>query len=239
MTVQTVSSLQLDGTIVDTKLDKTHYRQGEWVLGEVIISSDIATSLENITLSLVIPMGTQAEEEYLMADYLLTESVQVEANKTVHIPFRFELPWDTPVTLDQYPIFIRTDIQSGEEYYLSEMGEIEIFPHPLVENVLGVMEQQAFQLFNVEYNFNKETEMHPFAQEFTFQPPESITQDLAETKVIFDPIDEEEKVDIRIELLSPQQESTQFQLLVNKTNHDASQFEDQLIHILNEYLQIS
>lgn len=184
-----LASFGVGAAKVDTRLEKATYRQGETVRGEVFIQGGQTEQwIDEIYLFLVVEYhheGTQ--DEYVVSEFRITDAFEITPRETKVIPFEFQLPYDTPITTGGCPVYLKTGLDIKMAVDPSDTDGIEVLPHPLIDAVLNVVEKIGFQLYRVEYEFDKFYSRHPFVQEYKLRPVGRFEQVLDELKLVFFP----------------------------------------------------
>jgi sporulation-control protein len=177
---------------VDTHLYHDLLIPGEMLDGEVhITGTDVSQEIGDIYLYLATqykqdvnkPTPTQ---ECVLLKYHLTERFALPPNEEKVIPFSFQLPHETPLTLRHQPVYLCTgpDIANGIDP--KDTDYILVRPHPLMQRVLDALENLGFQLSDVNCAYHPRFgSKYPFTQEFEFRPIGKYRGRLNELEVIF------------------------------------------------------
>ncbi|RAL24318.1 sporulation protein [Thermoflavimicrobium daqui] len=195
-----LASLGIGAAKVDTRLEKSTYRQGEQVLGEVHIQGGNAPQdIDEIYLFLVMQYhyeGTQAE--YVIDEFRLTDRFVIDQHETKIIPFHFQLPYDTPVSTGGSPIYLKTGLDIKRAIDPTDLDGIEVLPHPLIDQILLTIEDIGFRLTQVDLDFEQFHSRNPFVQVYRFQPLSSYANYLDLLSLVFQPHGKE--VDVIMEI---------------------------------------
>lgn len=112
-----LAKLGIGSASVDTRLERSTYRQGERVRGQIHIQGGkAAQEIDEIYLYLVVQYyheGTEAE--CVVDEFRLTERFVVAPHETQVIPFEFTLPLDTPVSTGGSPVYLKTGLDKKSE----------------------------------------------------------------------------------------------------------------------------
>ncbi|MEB3752004.1 sporulation protein [Geobacillus sp. FSL W8-0032] len=173
-----LSSIGIGSATVDTKLAKAQYAQGETVEGVVEIrGGSVEQHIDKIDLALVTTYIREVddhkfEEKAVLARHKVSDSLTIGPNETKTIPFRFTLPYDTPVTLGSSKVWLQTGLDIQMALDPQDRDYLTIEPHPLVTAFLEAARQLGFRLHHVQC---EQAPRHwqprlPFVQEFEFRP---------------------------------------------------------------------
>lgn len=187
-----LSSLGVGAAKVDTRLEKSTYRQGELIRGEVFIQGgQFPQQIDEIYLYMVVDYHYEGKEnEHVISEFRLTDSFQIGERETRVIPFEIEMPFDAPISTGGSPIYLKTGLDIKMALDPKDKDGIEVLPHPLVDHILHTIEEVGFRLASVEYAFDKFYSRHPFVQEYHLLPVGEYKQYYDKISVIFYPDDE-------------------------------------------------
>ena len=104
--------------------------------------------------------------------YLINQSFTISANEKREIPFSFQLPYETPLTVGQSKVWIKTGMDIKNALDPKDEDNIQVIANPLLQDALTVIQELGFQLREVEC---EETPFHfharsTYLQEFEFVP---------------------------------------------------------------------
>jgi sporulation-control protein len=104
--------------------------------------------------------------------FRITDSFYVNKNETKEIPFTFQLPHDTPLSLGKSKVWVTTGLAIKNAVDPSDKDYINIAPTPLVSAVFQSIEQLGFWLRDVECEEapHRLRRRFPFVQEIEFVP---------------------------------------------------------------------
>lgn len=237
MLEKTLASIGIGSAQLETRLEKQRYRQGDLVLGEITVrGGDVEQEIDAIYMHIVTP-DLSGGEGYLFATYQLATSLEIGPDHgTKVIPFEFYLPHDIPVTLDNYPIYIKVGFDSDHAGDLHEEDQIEVLPHLLVEQVLAAMDNIGFQLVAVEYKEGEFFAELPFAQQFEFEATGELAEALNKVGFFFRP-DEEGSLEVLMKMEDHAGEEKEGQLTVkaDEIEEDLSSLEQLIIERLTTH----
>jgi sporulation-control protein len=228
-----LAKLGIGSATVDTILERSTYRQGERVRGQIHIrGGKAAQEIDDIYLYLVVQYyheGTEAE--CVVDEFRLTERFVVSPFESQVIPFEFTLPLDTPVSTGGSPVYLKTGLDIKRAIDPTDLDGIEVLPHPAVDQILKAVESLGFRLYQVQYDFEHFHSRNPFVQVYNLKPTGDYSKQLDKLSFIFNlqnkRIDVVMKVDRKpIHLLGKMEEQlklderiTQFSVTQHETNH--------------------
>lgn len=184
-----LASLGIGSAKVDTRLAKSTYRQGEMIKGDIYVQGGKSTQkIDSIYMYLILQNYIDEQsDEYVLDEFLLTDTFHIQANESKVIPFEFQLPYDTPVTTGGAPIYLKTGLDIDMAVDPDDLDGFEVLPHPIVDRILQSIEMIGFQLSSVEFDHETFHERHPFVQKYRLIPQWEYQNVLDEVKMVFYP----------------------------------------------------
>jgi sporulation-control protein len=177
---------------VDTTLGNASLIPGELLEGEVhILGGDIVQEVDDIYLKVATTYqraidDSTVQEECVLVNYHLLERFQIQPKQEMSIPFSFQLPYETPLTLGNHPVYIRTGLDIKIAIDPGDCDSLEIRPHPLMQAVFQALKELGFNLHRSTcqhaHHFNGP---FPFVQELEFRPTGQYRDRIDELEVIF------------------------------------------------------
>lgn len=197
---KTLASFGVGAAIVDTRLDKGKYRQGEMIKGEVFIrGGKVEQEIDEIYLFLIVQYQHDgAQAEHILAEHRITERFTIGANETKTIPFKFRMPYDVPISTSGTPVYVRTGLDIKVAVDPKDTDLIEVVPHTVVDKILKAMKNIGFTLDDVQLNFEQFHERNPFVQEFHFTPSGGFEKYIEGVNLVFLP--DEHKVEVILQV---------------------------------------
>lgn len=187
-----LASVGIGAAQVDARLENDSLIPGEWVRGEVhITGGDVAQDVDEIYMYVVTHYEREAndrkvKEECTLGKYRLSERFVLNPKEKKVIPFSFQLPYETPLTMGRQPVYLRTGLDIKNAIDPGDSDFIEVRPHPLMEKVLDAIQSLGFQLFKVDCEYNRHFgRSYPFVQEFEFRPTGPYRSRLEELEAVF------------------------------------------------------
>ena len=187
-----LASVGIGAAKVDTHLYDDSLIPGEIINGEVYITGgDVSQDIDDIYLYLATEYKREVDdntvtEECVLVKHCLSERISLQPKEAKVIPFSFQLPYETPLTLRNQPVYLRTGLDISLAVDPKDTDYIQVRPHPLMQTVLDAIENLGFQLYKVDCEYNPYFgSPYPFVQEFEFRPIGNYRGRLDEVEVIF------------------------------------------------------
>jgi sporulation-control protein len=187
-----LASVGIGSAQVDARLEKDSLLPGEMVRGEVhLTGGDVAQEIDEIYMYVVThyereAKDTKVKEECILVKHRLSERFTLEPKESKVLPFSFQLPYETPLTMGRQPVYLRTGLDIKNAIDPGDSDFIEVRPHPLMNKVLDAITHLGFQLFKVDCEYNRYLgRSYPFVQEFEFRPTGKYRSRLEELEAIF------------------------------------------------------
>lgn len=198
---KTLASMGLGSTKVDTRLEKSSYRQGELIRGEIYVQGGQAEQkIDDIYLFLVVQYHHEgSQDEFVLSEFRITDPFVIGPSESKEIPFEFHLPFDTPVTTSGCPVYLKTGLDIKMAIDPSDLDGIEINPHPLVDEILKVTETVGFELHGVVADFEHYYTQQPFVQEYHLKPLLRFGEAVDKLSMVFTPHDNEVDVILKVD----------------------------------------
>ncbi len=203
-----LASVGIGSAKVDTKLSDSTIRVGEKVKGIIEVKGgNIEQSIDEIYLTI----NTNYEKEEndrvvhkqaVIANIKLNEPFVIMPGETKTIPFTFELPLDTPVTMGSSKVWLQTGVDIKGSLDPSDRDNVIVEPHFLIDKTLKALNELGFSLRKVknEAASYKVRKRLPFVQEFEFIPTAGqFNRRLDEVEIMFSPLDES-TIDVFLEV---------------------------------------
>ncbi len=190
-----LASIGIGAAEVDTILEKEEFMAGEVLKGYVLLkggNTDQQIDKIKIFLLTQIPFGTPDEGGQTVYTVLeqdvLPNPLLLKAKTTQQIPFEFEIPTDTPLSLNaNTQTWLKTSADIDSALDPTDADHIRILPDVFNKSILGALQKLGFSLDSLEYeprHYRMNTRF-PFVQKLVFRPTTTFKQDLEELEVIF------------------------------------------------------
>ncbi len=183
-----LASIGIGNASVDTRLYDDTLVPGEMVKGEVVMrGGDVAQDIDSIYMYLVTHYThDEAQHEAVLLKHPLAQRFTLEPSQTKNIPFEFQLPYETPLTLGHQRVYLRTGLEISAAIDPTDTDLITVQPHPLMQKVFDALHNLDFQLYTAHCGYNRRMGgRYPFVQEFEFKPYGKYRGRLEELEMIF------------------------------------------------------
>lgn len=190
------ASVGIGAAEVDTKLEKDTYMPGETVQGVVVIKGGkIDQQIDEIYLALNTTYLREADDrKYSVAAtidrFRLTTPFTIQAKEKKDIPFSFQLPYDTPLSIGRSKVWVTTGLDIKGAVDPSDKDYLKVMPNSLMSAVFNTVEQLGFRIREAECEEapRRLRGRLPFVQEFEFVPTSGQFRGrLDELEVVFFP----------------------------------------------------
>jgi len=173
-----LASVGIGAATVDTKLERDQVVPGEEIQGIIEIhGGNVEQQIGDIFLAL----NTQYIKETDNSKHYVTATIEriqlasafsLAASERKEIPFSFQLPLDTPVTVGKTKVWVTTGLDIKNAVDPSDKDFLNVKPNHLLDGVLNSISSLGFRLREVEceqasYRLRGRL---PFIQEFEFVP---------------------------------------------------------------------
>ncbi|MDX8361780.1 MULTISPECIES: sporulation protein [Bacillaceae] len=172
------ASIGIGSTTVDTKLYNDRLVAGEEVKGIVeLTGGNVDQDIDSIYLSVKTTYikevnDTKVNRQVDIGKFKINEPFTIKAGEAKEIPFSFELPIDTPVTMGKTKVWIQTGLDIKNAVDPSDKDYILVEPMPLTTAIFNSINELGFRLREVESEqapYSMKGRL-PFIQEFEFFP---------------------------------------------------------------------
>ncbi|WP_413309394.1 sporulation protein [Bacillus sp. 1P10SD] len=188
------ASVGIGAASVDTKLEKDTYMPGETVQGVVEIKGGkVEQQIDEIYLSLNTTYLKESDDRKYNVTatidrFRLTTPFTIRSNERKEIPFTFQLPYDTPLSIGRSKVWVTTglDIKGGVDP--SDKDYLKVIPNQLMTAVFNAVDNLGFRIreADCEEAPRRIRGRLPFVQEFEFVPTSGLFRGkLDELEVVF------------------------------------------------------
>jgi len=190
------ASVGIGAAEVDTKLEKDTYMPGETVQGVVAIKGGkINQQIDEIYLALNTTYLRESDDRKYSVTatidrFRLTTSFTIRAKENKDIPFSFQLPYDTPLSIGRSKVWVTTGLDIKGAVDPSDQDYLKVVPNPLMSAVFDAVDRLGFTLreADCEEAPRRLRGRLPFVQEFEFVPTSGLFRGrLDELEVVFFP----------------------------------------------------
>ncbi|MBA4552529.1 sporulation protein [Thermoactinomyces vulgaris] len=245
-----LAGLGVGAAKVDTRLEKSTYRQGEMIKGEIFIQGgQTEQRIDEIYLYLIVRYHHEGKDQkHVISQFRITDTFEIGERESRVIPFEIEMPLDAPISTGGCPIYLKTGLDIKMAIDPKDTDGIEVLPHPLVDKVLHAAENVGFRLTSVDYAFDKFYSRHPFVQEYRMTPMGKYEEYFDDISMVFYP--DHDSLDVimtldrkAIDLMSSMEEALnlderlmRFTVTREELEDKENPFEERFTEIVEQYI---
>ncbi|MCH6268127.1 MULTISPECIES: sporulation protein [Neobacillus] len=190
------ASVGIGAATVDTKLEKDTYMPGETVKGVVEIKGGkVDQQIDEIYLALNTTYLKESDDrKYTVTAtidrFRITTPFTINVNEKREIPFTFQLPYDTPLSIGRSKVWVSTGLDIKGAVDPGDKDYLKVVPNPLMSAVFDAVDSLGFRIreADCEEAPRRLRGRLPFVQEFEFVPVSgSFRGRLDELEVVFFP----------------------------------------------------
>lgn len=188
------ASVGIGAASVDTKLEKDTYMPGETVQGVVEIKGGkVEQQIDEIYLSLNTTYLKESDDRKYNVTatidrFRLTTPFTIRSNERKEIPFTFQLPYDTPLSIGRSKVWVTTGLEIKGGVDPSDKDFLKVIPNQLMTAVFNAVDNLGFRIreADCEEAPRRLRGRLPFVQEFEFVPTSGLFRGkLDELEVVF------------------------------------------------------
>ncbi|WP_203718200.1 sporulation protein [Asanoa siamensis] len=195
-----MQALGVGGPSVETVLSNPNCRPGGFLEGQIHVEGgDHAVDIEYVALGMV----TRVEVESGDAEYdsttefhrqRATGAFRLEPKQRYDIPFRFDVPWETPITevygqhLHGMTMALRTELEVARAVDKGDLDAVAVHPLPAQEAILDGLLRLGFRFSRADVESGRVYGVQqslPFYQEIEFYPPPQYARASNQLEVTF------------------------------------------------------
>ncbi|HBE20825.1 MAG TPA: sporulation protein SpoOM [Cyanobacteria bacterium UBA11149] len=187
-----LAKVGIGAATVDTRLNNDSFFPGEIIDGEVYITGgDVEQEIKDIYLYIATEYKREVDDTTVtetceLVKYSLCDTFTIAAKETQIISFAIPLPYQTPLTIKNQPVYLRTGLDVSLAVDPKDIDYINVYPHPLIQLVIDAIQNLGFHLHEVTCDYHPHLGgNYPFVQEFEFRPTGKYQGHLDELEVIF------------------------------------------------------
>jgi sporulation-control protein len=181
-----LGALGVGGPSVDTVLSNPSTYPGAALTGNVnLVGGTQDADIEHITLGLVTRMEVEGGggDYSAVTDFLrvpVTGPMRLATGQQLSLPFRFDMPWETPITtvygqqLRGMVMGVRTEVAIARAIDKGDLDPVHVHPLPIHQRILDAFAQLGFQFKSADLEYGQIYGVHqtlPFYQEIEYYPP--------------------------------------------------------------------
>jgi sporulation-control protein len=195
-----MQAIGVGGPTVETVLANPNCRPGGFLDGRVhVIGGDHAVDVEYVAIGLLTRVEVEGGDTEYSTDQefhrqRLTGSFTLDAAARHEIDFRFDVPWETPITevygqhLHGMTMGLTTELEVARAVDNSDLDAVTVHPLPAQERILDALLRLGFRFSRADvergrvYGVRQEL---PFYQEIKFYPPATYASAINELELTF------------------------------------------------------
>ncbi|HEY0698460.1 MAG TPA: sporulation protein [Micromonospora sp.] len=195
-----MQAMGVGGPSVETVLSNPNCRPGGVLEGQIhVMGGDHDVDIEYVALGLV----TRVEVESGDSEYETTQefhrkqatgAFRLARGQRYDIPFRFEVPWETPITevygqhLHGMTMGLRTELEVARAVDKGDLDAVAVHPLPAQEQILQALVRLGFRFSRADVERGRIYGVHqtlPFYQEIEFYPAPQYARALNQLELTF------------------------------------------------------
>lgn len=202
-----MATIGIGSASVDTILNgrSNQIRGGELLEGKVVVkggnvSQDINEIYLYLCTSYVREVNDQkVRETAVIAKYALNERFTIAPNQHTEIPFSFQIPYETPISIGHTRVWLNTGVDISSAVDPADNDDLKVLPSPIVGQIMDALGDLGFRLKEVDcFKSHRSWNQASIIQEFAFWPGGEFRR-LEEIEVIFYPRQNEVEVFMEID----------------------------------------
>ena len=196
-----LQAMGVGGPSVETVLANPNCRPGGVLEGTVHVTGggEHPIDVEYLAIGLATRVTFQGPAAAYSADQefhrqRLTGSFRLDPTARHEIPFRFEVPFQTPITelygqrLHGMTMGLRTELEVAREVDSSDLDDVAVHPLPAQESILDAVLRLGFRFVRADVErgriFGADQRL-PFYQEIEFAPPAAYAAAMEQLELTF------------------------------------------------------
>ncbi|MEU4625898.1 sporulation protein [Actinoplanes sp. NPDC023801] len=195
-----LGALGVGGPSVDTVLSNPSTYPGAALTGNVnLVGGTQDANIEHVTLGLVTRMEVEGGggDYSAVADFLrvpVTGPMRLAPGQQLSIPFRIDMPWETPITtvygqtLRGMVMGVRTELAIARAIDKGDLDAVHVHPLPIHQRILDAFAQLGFRFKSADLEYGQIYGVHqtlPFYQEIEYFPPQQYAGAINEVELTF------------------------------------------------------
>lgn len=169
------ASIGIGAAKVDTKLEKDSYKQGETVKGNVfVLGGNTQQEVNGLYIHLMTQVLREQDDRKYLDDVTLykikvSDAFVIEKGEEKVIPFSMQLPYETPITIGDVSVWMKTEMDVTFALDPKDKDYINVVENETVSSFLKAIESIGFYLNKVKNVPFKRSKTGVF-QEFEYKP---------------------------------------------------------------------
>jgi sporulation-control protein len=195
-----MQAMGVGGPSVETVLTNPNCRPGGQLEGRIqVLGGDHPVDIEYVAVGLVTRVEVESgDSEYDTNQEFhrmpVTGAFPLAAGQRYDIPFRFDVPWETPVTdlygrhLTGMTMGLRTELEVARAVDKGDLDPVAVHPLPAQERVLDALVRLGFRFTRADVERGRLHGVHqtlPFYQEIEFYPAPQYARAINQLELTF------------------------------------------------------
>ncbi|MEV4710149.1 sporulation protein [Micromonospora sp. NPDC049374] len=195
-----MQAMGVGGPSVETVLSNPNCRPGGHLEGSIAVTGgDHGVDVSYVALGLLTRVEVESgDNEYATNQEFQRQQVtgpfRLEAGQRYDVPFRFEVPWETPLTelygqhLHGMTMGLRTELEVARAVDKGDLDAVAVHPVPAQERLLDALLRLGFRFARADVERGHIYGVHqtlPFYQEIEFYPPPQYAGAMKQLEVTF------------------------------------------------------
>jgi sporulation-control protein len=195
-----MQALGVGGPSVETVLGNPNCRPGGYLEGRIhIAGGDHPVDIEYVALGLVTRVEVESgDSEYDTVQEFhrqrVTGAFRLNSGEHHDVPFRFEVPWETPITevygrhLHGMTMGLRTELEVARAVDKGDLDAVAVHPLPAQERILDALVRLGFRFSRADVERGHIYGVHqrlPFYQEIEFYPAPQYARAINQLELTF------------------------------------------------------
>jgi sporulation-control protein len=195
-----MQAMGVGGPSVETVLTNPNCRPGGQLEGRIqVLGGDHPVDIEYVAVGLVTRVEVESgDSEYDTNQEFhrmpVTGAFPLAAGQRYDIPFRFDVPWETPITdlygrhLTGMTMGLRTELEVARAVDKGDLDPVAVHPLPAQELVLDALVRLGFRFTRADVERGRIHGVHqtlPFYQEIEFYPAPQYARAINQLELTF------------------------------------------------------
>ena len=207
-------AMGVGGPSVETVLASPDCRPGGYLEGRIqVIGGDHAVDVEYVAIGLLTRVEVESGDSEYNTDQefhrqRLTGSFRLDPKTRYDVAFRFDVPWETPITevygqhLHGMTMGLTTELEIARAVDKSDLDVVAVHPLPAQERILEALLRLGFRFSRADVERGRvygAQQRLPFYQEIEFYPPPAYAGGINQLELTFLPTPDRLQVVLEID----------------------------------------
>ena len=190
-----LQAMGVGGPSVETVLANPDCRPGGHLEGRVhVIGGEQAVDVEYVAVGLLTRVEVEGHDTQEFHRQRLTGSFRLDGGARHEIDFRFDVPWETPITemygqhLHGMTMGLATELEVAREVVSSDLDPVAVHPLPAQERILDALLRLGFRFSRADVERGRAhgvSQDLPFHQKIEFYPPAAYASGIDQLELTF------------------------------------------------------